>query len=104
MESITKNRQPDQTLRAMAGDPAAFMRGYVHGALTGAERVRRRRYCLYLTLIMTIETVYRGHADTGQYDWGREQLAQAMALLGGRPALPSPAGGRRWNRRGGCGQ
>ena len=68
------------------GDPAAFMRGYGHGALTEAERVRRRLYCLYLTLIMVIETVYRGHADTRQYDWGREQLAQAMALLGaGQP-------------------
>jgi aminoglycoside phosphotransferase (APT) family kinase protein len=34
------------------GDPAAFMRGYGHGELTGAEQVRRRLYCLYLTLIM----------------------------------------------------
>jgi aminoglycoside phosphotransferase (APT) family kinase protein len=86
------------------GDPAAFMRGYGHGELTPPERSRRRLYGLYLTLVMTIETVYRGHADTGQYDWGREQLTQAMALLGHRPALPSPAGVRRWNRRGDCGQ
>jgi aminoglycoside phosphotransferase (APT) family kinase protein len=67
------------------GDPAAFMRGYGHGELTEAERVRRRLYCLYLTLIMTIETVYRGHADTRQYDFAREQLAASMALLGHRP-------------------
>ena len=67
------------------GDPAAFMRGYGHGELTEAERVRRRLYCLYLTLIMVIETVYRGHADTRQYDWAREQLAESMALLGHRP-------------------
>jgi aminoglycoside phosphotransferase (APT) family kinase protein len=64
------------------GDPAAFMRGYGHGALTEAERVRRRLYGLYLTLITVIETVYRGHTDTGQYDFGREQLTQAMELLG----------------------
>jgi hypothetical protein len=61
------------------------MRGYGHGELTEAERVRRRLYCLYLTLIMTIETVYRGHADTRQYDFAREQLAASMALLGHRP-------------------
>jgi aminoglycoside phosphotransferase (APT) family kinase protein len=67
------------------GDPAAFLRGYGRGELTEAERVRRRLYCLYLTLIMVIETVYRGHTDTGQYDFGREQLAQAMELLSARP-------------------
>lgn len=64
------------------GDPAAFMRGYGHGELTEAERVRRRLYCLHLALIMVIETVYRGHADTRQFDFAREQLAAAMALLG----------------------
>jgi aminoglycoside phosphotransferase (APT) family kinase protein len=86
------------------GDPAAFLRGYGHGELTSAERSRRRLYCLYLTLIMVIETVYRGHADTRQYDWGREQLTQAIELLGRRSGLPPPAGERRWNRPGGCGQ
>jgi len=64
------------------GDPAAFMRGYGHGELTRAERTRRRLYCLYPTLVMTIETVYRGHADTRQSDFAREQLAASMALLG----------------------
>lgn len=64
------------------GDPAAFMRGYGHGELTEAERVRRRLYCLHMALIMVIETVCRGHADTRQYDFAREQLTAAMALLG----------------------
>jgi hypothetical protein len=86
------------------GDPAAFMCGYGHGELTGAEQVRRRLYCLYLTLIMVIETVYRGHADTRMYDWAREQLTASMELLGGRPGLPPTAAGRRGNRRSGCGQ
>ncbi|MEV4116038.1 aminoglycoside phosphotransferase family protein [Nonomuraea sp. NPDC049695] len=67
------------------GDPAAFMRGYGQGPLTDSERVRRRLYCLYLVLIMVIETVYRGHADTRQYDWARGQLDQLMAKFGHRP-------------------
>ena len=66
------------------GDPAAFMRGYGRGELTGTERVRRRLYCLHLALIMVVETVYRGHADTRQYDWAREQLTAIMTLLGQR--------------------
>jgi aminoglycoside phosphotransferase (APT) family kinase protein len=63
------------------GDPAAFMRGYGRGELTGTEPVRRRLYCLHLALIMVIETVYRGHTDTHQYDWARAQLTEVMALL-----------------------
>jgi aminoglycoside phosphotransferase (APT) family kinase protein len=66
------------------GDPAAFMRGYGHGELTKDERVRRRLYCLYLALVMVIETVYRGHADTRQYDFARGQLTETMARLGRR--------------------
>jgi len=66
------------------GDPAAFMRGYGHGELTKDERVRRRLYCLYLVLVMVIETVYRGHADTRQYDFARGQLTETMARLGRR--------------------
>jgi aminoglycoside phosphotransferase (APT) family kinase protein len=65
------------------GDPAAFLRGYRRGALTGAEQVRRRLYGLYLTLIMVIESVYR-QAGAGQYDWARGRLAEALALFGGR--------------------
>jgi aminoglycoside phosphotransferase (APT) family kinase protein len=64
------------------GNPAAFSRGYGRAALTETEQVRRRLYCLHLMLIMTIETVYRGHADTRQYDWARGQLTDVMALFG----------------------
>jgi aminoglycoside phosphotransferase (APT) family kinase protein len=65
------------------GDPAAFLRGYRRGALTGAEQVRRRLSGLYLTLIMVIESVYR-QAGAGQYYWARGRLAEALALFGGR--------------------
>jgi aminoglycoside phosphotransferase (APT) family kinase protein len=64
------------------GDPTAFMRGYGQGELTETERTRRRLYCLYLALIMVIETVYRGHTDTHQFDWARQQLTEVMTLLG----------------------
>ena len=67
------------------GNPAPFMRGYGRGPLTEAEHVRRRLYCLHLMLIMVIETVYRGHSDSRQYDWARGQLAEVMTLLGRRP-------------------
>lgn len=64
------------------GEPAAFLRGYGIAEFTEAEQVRRKLYCLYLVLIMVIETVYRGHADTVQYDWARVRLTETMALLG----------------------
>lgn len=67
---------------AAFGDSAPFVRGYGHGELTGTQQVRRRLYCLHLLLIMVIETVYRGHTDTKQYDWARPGLDEAMALLG----------------------
>jgi len=67
------------------GDPAAFLRGYGRGPLTGSELIRRRLYTLHLLLIMVIETVYRGHTDSTQYDWCREQLGACMALFGRRP-------------------
>jgi aminoglycoside phosphotransferase (APT) family kinase protein len=63
------------------GDSTAFMRGYGHGELTTTERTRRRLYCLHLTLILVIETVYRGHTDTRQYHWARERLTESMTLL-----------------------
>ena len=66
------------------GDSTAFMRGYGRGELTGTERTRRRLYCLHLALIMVIETVYRGHTHTRQYDWARERLTETMALFGHR--------------------
>ncbi len=67
------------------GNPAAFMRGYGRASFTETEQVRLRLYCLYLALVMVIETVYRGHADRRQYEWARRQLTGAMALLGRAP-------------------
>jgi hypothetical protein len=66
------------------GDPAAFLRGYGRGPLTESEQARRRLYSLYLTLITVIESIYRGQAGAGQYDWARARLAEAMALFGDR--------------------
>jgi aminoglycoside phosphotransferase (APT) family kinase protein len=66
------------------GDPAPFLRGYGRGALTETEQVRRRLYCLHLALVMVIETVYRGHTDSRQYDWARRQLTDVMAYWTGR--------------------
>lgn len=63
------------------GDSTAFVRGYGRGPLTEPEQVRRRLYTLYLALVMTIETVYRGHTDPGQYDWARERVDEVMAAL-----------------------
>jgi hypothetical protein len=31
---------------------------------------------------MIIETSYRGHTDTSQYDWARDRLSEVMALFG----------------------
>ncbi|MER6630275.1 aminoglycoside phosphotransferase family protein [Streptomyces sp. NPDC000987] len=70
------------TRPAAFGDPTDFMRGYGHPPLTETEGVRRRLYCLHLTLVMVIETVYRGHTDPAQYEWARGQLADIMAQLG----------------------
>jgi aminoglycoside phosphotransferase (APT) family kinase protein len=73
------------TQLAAFGDPAAFMRGYSRGELTGTEPARRRLYCLHLALIMVIETVYREYAHPRQYDWARARLTEIMTLLGRRP-------------------
>jgi fructosamine-3-kinase len=67
------------------GDPSAFLRGYGRGPLTESERTRRCLYTLHLVLIMVIETVYRGHTDTLQYDWARARLTETMALFGRHP-------------------
>lgn len=64
------------------GDPAAFCEGYRLGKLDENARTRRRLYTLYLVLIMVIETNYRGHEDTTQYDWARERVSETMGLLG----------------------
>jgi len=57
------------------------VRGYGRGEFTAGERERLRLYCLYLTLIMVIETYYRGYTDTRQRDFGRDQLAESLALF-----------------------
>lgn len=64
------------------GDSSAFMRGYGWTTLTPSQQVRRRLCCLHLALVMVIETVYRGHTDSAQYDWARARLDEAMALFG----------------------
>ncbi|MFE9134512.1 phosphotransferase family protein [Streptomyces sp. NPDC007355] len=65
------------------GDSTAFVRGYGHRPFTPAERTRRRLYNLHLALIQIIETTYRGHTDSGQYDWACERLRETVALLDG---------------------
>jgi fructosamine-3-kinase len=64
------------------GSSVAFMRGYGRTRLSEAEQVRRRLYTLYLILVMVIETRYRGHTDTQQYDFARARLDEIMPLLG----------------------
>ncbi|MDQ0810621.1 aminoglycoside phosphotransferase (APT) family kinase protein [Streptomyces sp. B3I7] len=63
------------------GDPTPFLRGYGHPALTATQQVRRRLYCLHLLLVMMVETVYRGHADSQEYDWARARLDDLVPLL-----------------------
>ncbi|KUL25412.1 phosphotransferase family protein [Actinoplanes awajinensis] len=63
------------------GDASAFIEGYGRGPATEPERVRRRLYCLYLVLIMTIETAYRNFPGTANYDWARDRLDESMALF-----------------------
>ena len=64
------------------GDPAPFVRGYRHYEFTAGERRRRRLYTLYLLLVMIVETHYRGHTGTGQYDWARARLRELMTAIG----------------------
>lgn len=64
------------------GESEAFMRGYGRGELTLGERERLRLYCLYLALVMVIETYYRGHTDTRQRDIARHRLTDSLALFG----------------------
>ncbi len=66
----------------------AFLEGYGErpgghkGPLTEGEMARRRLYNLHLFLIMTIETSYRGHTTTDQYDFALGRLADVMASFG----------------------
>ncbi|MBR7837433.1 aminoglycoside phosphotransferase family protein [Actinospica durhamensis] len=61
-----------------------FARGYGLDAreFTAAEQSRRRLYDLHLTLIMVIETVYRGHTDPAEYNFARGRLDRVMAGFG----------------------
>ncbi|MEU9856325.1 aminoglycoside phosphotransferase family protein [Streptomyces sp. NPDC047974] len=64
------------------GDSTAFIRGYGHRPFTRAERTRRRLYNLHLALIQIIETDFRAHPDTEQYEWACERLRETVTLLG----------------------
>lgn len=64
------------------GDATAFIRGYGHRPLTPTERTRRRLYNLHLALIQIIETDFRAHTGTEQYDWACGRLRETVALLG----------------------
>nr|QIY67827.1 phosphotransferase [Streptomyces sp. RPA4-2] len=64
------------------GNATAFTRGYGHRPFTAAERTRRRLYNLHLALIQIIETNFRAHTNTEQYEWACAQLRETVALLG----------------------
>jgi aminoglycoside phosphotransferase (APT) family kinase protein len=68
-------------LDGMGGDRPGFLRGYGRDTFTPTERVRRRLYNLHLTLIMVIETVYRGHTDPGMYHFARTKLSEVLETL-----------------------
>ena len=67
---------------ALPGDPAEFLRGYGKESFTETEHMRRRLYNLHFLLIMIVETAYRGYADSTQYDYARDRLAQALENFG----------------------
>jgi aminoglycoside phosphotransferase (APT) family kinase protein len=64
------------------GDSSAFLRGYGMPEPTGDALVRRRLYCLYVALVMVVETYYRGHTEESARDWALERLDESMALFG----------------------
>ncbi|WP_406277415.1 phosphotransferase family protein [Embleya sp. NBC_00896] len=66
----------------LPGDLPGFLRGYGKDTFTDTERLRRRLYNLHLMLIMVIETVYRGHTTSAQYDFARGGLTRVMESLG----------------------
>ncbi|MEU6348227.1 aminoglycoside phosphotransferase family protein [Streptomyces sp. NPDC047072] len=63
------------------GDATAFIRGYGQGPSTPTERTRRRLYNLHLALIQTIETTFRAHTNTDQYNWACTRLQETLTLL-----------------------
>lgn len=66
------------------GDVENFMAGYGQGPLTDRQAERRLLYSVYLMLVMTIETVYRGHTTSDQYDFAKERLALLVERLRAR--------------------
>lgn len=60
------------------GDASSFANGYGIGPLTSTQLTRRRLYTLHLLLVMTIETVYRGHESPAQYEFSRAALAELV--------------------------
>jgi aminoglycoside phosphotransferase (APT) family kinase protein len=66
----------------LPGDLDGFLRGYGKDAFTDTERLRRRLYNLHLTLVMVVETVFRGHTTSDQYDFARGGLTVVMESLG----------------------
>jgi aminoglycoside phosphotransferase (APT) family kinase protein len=63
------------------GDSQSFTRGYGHPPLTPSERLRRRLYNLYLTLIMAVEIDYRNLPGAGHHAWVHARLAEALSHL-----------------------
>jgi aminoglycoside phosphotransferase (APT) family kinase protein len=63
------------------GNPAAFRRGYGVPTPTPDERRRLRLYALHRTLVMVVETAYRGHPGTRRHAWARARLTEALHLL-----------------------
>ncbi|GIF43753.1 phosphotransferase family protein [Actinoplanes xinjiangensis] len=63
------------------GDSRSFIKGYGHPPLTHPERVRRRLYNLYLTLIMAVEIPYRNLGGADHHTWVHARLTEALALL-----------------------
>ena len=61
------------------GDASSFADGYGIGPLTPTQLTRRRLYTLHLLLVMTIETVYRGHESPAQYEFSRAALAELVS-------------------------
>ncbi|MGW0122085.1 phosphotransferase family protein [Streptomyces sp. NPDC003327] len=64
------------------GEFEAFLRVYGRRPLSAGERTRRLLYDLHLALVQVIETDYRAHTGTEQYDGACGRLRETMALLG----------------------
>ncbi len=63
------------------GDPTHFASGYGLEELTESQRIRRKLYSLHLTVIMVVETKYRGHTDPLVRDFAHRHLDMAMTTF-----------------------